>query len=1105
MRFLKSSLSNHSHFKGVVMIKKIFVILLAVLITSTYVFAQNDDEEEDKDKDPYSSSTFNGLKFRLLGPAITSGRITDFAVNPNNYHEFYAAVASGNVWKTTNSGTTWKPIFDKYDSYSIGCVTLDPNNPHVVYVGTGENNSQRSVSWGDGIYRSEDGGKSFKNIGLKKSEHIAKILVDPRDSKVIYVAAQGPLWGPGGQRGLYKSTDYGATWDSVLYISENTGVTDVVMDPRNPDVLYAASYQRRRHVWVLLNGGPEGAIYKSTDAGATWNKLKSGLPKGDIGRIGLAISPVNPDYVFAIIEAREKGGFYKSTNRGASWKKTNDYKTTSAQYYNEIFCDPKDVNKIYSLDTRTKVSIDGGKTFNNVGNKARHVDDHALWINPDNTDHFLIGGDGGIYETFDGAKTWLFKGNLPITQFYRVSVDNSEPFYWVYGGTQDNNSMGVPSQTINNEGIVNADWIPTLGGDGYEAAIDPTDPNIVYTQYQYGGLARYDKKSGEVISIKPQEGKDEEPYRWNWDSPLIISPHSHTRLYFAANKLFRSDDRGNSWTAISDDLTRQIDRNKLEVMGKVWSVDAVAKNASTSLYGNIVSLAESPLVEGLIYVGTDDGLVQVTEDGGTTWRKIEKFPDVPDITYVSCLYASLHDPNTVYASFDNHKRADFKPYVLVSKDRGKNWQSISGDLEEPYVVYSIIQDHIKPELMFVGTEYGVLFTINGGKKWIQLKGDLPTIAVKDIDIQRRENDLVLGTFGRGFYVLDNYAPLREIDEKNLEEMENILYPVKDALMFVKRRGTFGGVGSSFFKADNPPFGATFTYYIKEAPKTLKKQRQEKEKELIKEDKPVYYPTWDELRLEDREEKSFLLFTIYDEAGNVVRKLKEPVKSGINRTTWDLRYASTNPVKKVSDKNESGYPVLPGKYSVSLLMSIDGVLTEIAGPQTFEARVLNNSTLPAKDRMELVSFQDKVAELNRAVEGTINVTRNLKEKTDILITAIKQTPDAPNSLMDEALRIKKDTEDILQLLVNDETISKRHEPTPPTVNSRLGEIAWGLRNTTSSPTQTQRDSYKIASEEFELLLARVKILVETDLKNLEQQMEQYGAPWTPGRVPGWNKE
>ncbi|UCH66252.1 MAG: glycosyl hydrolase, partial [Ignavibacterium sp.] len=1017
------------------MIKRTSILLLLLIILTSFSFAQNNDEEKE-DKSPYKSSTFNGLKFRSLGPAITSGRITDFAVNPNNYHEYFVAVGSGNVWKTTNSGTTWEPIFEKYGSYSIGCVTIDPNNPHVVYVGTGENNSQRSVSWGDGIYRSEDGGKNFENIGLKNSEHIAKVLVDPRDSKVIYVAAQGPLWGPGGNRGLYKSTDYGATWDSVLYISENTGVTDVVMDPRDPDVLYAASYQRRRHVWVLINGGPEGAIYKSTDAGATWNKLKSGLPKCDIGRIGLAISPVNPDYIFAIIEARgDKGGFYKSTNRGASWKKTSDYKTTSAQYYNEIFCDPSDLDRIFSLDTRTKVSTDGGNTFKNLGNKARHVDDHALWINPDNPDHYLIGGDGGIYETFDNAKTWLFKDNLPVTQFYRVSVDNSEPFYWVYGGTQDNNSMGVPSQTINNEGIMNSDWVKTLGGDGYETQVDPTNPNIVYSQYQYGGLVRYDKLSGEYISIKPQQRKDEKPLRWNWDSPLILSPHSNTRLYFAANKLFKTDDRGNSWVQISDDLTRQVDRNKLEVMGKVWSVDAVAKNASTSFYGNIVSLSESPLVEGLIYVGTDDGLVQVTENGGQNWRMIESFPNVPEMTYVSCLYASLHDANTVYATFDNHKRSDFKPYVLVSRNRGKSWKSISGDLKEPHVSYSLIQDHVKPGLLYVGTEYGVFFTIDEGKKWIQLKGDLPTIAVRDIDVQRRENDLVLATFGRGFYVLDNYSPLREIDEYKLEGLENILFPVKDPLMFIKRIGTFSGVGSSFYKAKNPPFGATITYYIKEVPKTKKALRQEKEKELVKEDKPVYYPSWDELRSEDREEESYLLFVITDEYGTVVRKLKEKIKSGINRTTWDLRFAHTNPVKKVTDKNESGTPVIPGKYSVEMFMSVDGELKSIAGPQSFEAKVLNNTTLPAADRSELVAFQKEFWEFNRAVEAALNATRDLKKKTDLLIYAIKQTPNAPNSLMDDALRIKRETDDVLQGLYKDETIANRNEPIYPTVYDR----------------------------------------------------------------------
>ena len=1084
------------------MIKKILFLFVSILLLTSSALSQ--DENKEKDKDPYKSATFNGMKFRSIGPAVTSGRVTDFAVNPNNVHEFYVAVACGNVWKTTNSGTTWNPIFDSYGSFSIGCVTIDPLNSHVVYVGTGENNSQRSVSWGDGLYRSEDGGKSFKNIGLKNSEHIAKVLIDPRDSKIIYVAAQGPLWGQGGDRGLYKSTDYGVTWDSVLYISENTGVTDVVMDPRDPDVLYAASYQRRRHVWTLINGGPEGAIYKSTDAGATWNKLESGLPSGDVGRIGLAISPVNPDYVYAIVEAANDGsGFYRTTNRGVTWSKMSDYKNVSAQYYSEIFCDPVNVEKVYILDTFSSVTEDGGKTFSRISTQGRHVDDHAFWINPDNPKHYLIGGDGGIYETFDGGNNFLFKENLPITQFYRVSVDDHEPFYRVMGGTQDNNSMIVPSQTINEEGIVNADFIPLVGGDGYEAVADPENPNIIYCQWQYGGLTRHDLQSGETVSIKPQEGKDDSPYRWNWDTPLILSPHAN-RLYAAANKIFRSDDKGNSWTVISDDLTRQVDRNKLPVMDKVWSVDAVSKNASTSFYGNIVSLTESPLAEGLIYAGTDDGLVQVTEDGGQNWRKIESFPGVPEMTYVSCLYASRFDANTVYATFDNHKRADFKPYILVSKDKGNSWQSISGELKEPHVVYAITQDFIKPDLLFIGTEYGVFFTINGGKKWIQLKGELPTQAVRDIDIQERENDLALATFGRGFYILDNYSPLREIDENTLNSENYKLFPVKDALMFLKRNATFGSQGSSFFKADNPPFGATFTYYIKEAPKNMKAERQQKEKELIKENKPVYYPTWDELRAEDREEKSFLLFVVKDEQGNVVRKLKEAVKSGINRTTWDLRYASTNPVKSVTDKNESGTPVLPGKYSVEMYLSVDGDLTMVAGPQTFEAKVLNNTTLPAEDRAALVAFHKEFWEFNRAVEGALNSTRELKDKTDILIYAIKQAPEAPNSLMNDALRIKAETEDILQKLFQDKTIAERNEPTAPTVYERLNELAWGMWNTTSAPTQTQRNNLKVASEQFEPLLAKVKTLLEVDLKNLEFEMEKYGAPWTPGRVPGWNK-
>jgi len=540
-------------------------------------------------------------------------------------------------------------------------------------------------------------------------------------------------------------------------------------------------------------------------------------------------------------------------------------------------------------------------------------------------------------------------------------------------------------------------------------------------------------------------------------------------------------------------------------MDRVWSVDAVAKNASTSFYGNIVSLTESPVVEGLIYAGTDDGLVQVTEDGGKNWKKIESFPDIPEMTYVSCLYASRFDANTVYATFDNHKRADFKPYVLVSKNRGNSWESISGDLKEPFVVYSITQDHIKPELLFVGTEYGVFFTINGGKKWIQLKGGLPTQAVRDLDIQERENDLALATFGRGFYILDNYSPLRDLDEQTLDNENYKLFPVKDALMFVKRSATFSSLGSSFFKAENPSFGATFTYYIKEAPKSKKETRQEKEKELIKDNKPVDYPAWDDLRAEDREEKSFLLFVVSDEQGNVVRKLKEGIKQGINRITWDLRYADTNPVKSITDKNESGTPVLPGKYSVEMFMNINGELTKLADPETFVAKVLQNTTLPAEDRAALVAFQKEFWEFNRAVEGALNSSRDLKTKIDILIYAIKQAPEAPNTLMDNALKIKRETDDILQHLFQDKTLAERNEPTYPTVYDRLNEIASGLWQSSAAPTQTQINNLIIASEEFEPLLARVRTLLEVDLKNIEEDMERYGAPWTPGRIPGWNKQ
>jgi photosystem II stability/assembly factor-like uncharacterized protein len=1089
--------------------KRHYLIALVILLfLSGFLLAGSDDNNSNQGL--MSAKTFEGLKFRLIGPAVTSGRIIDFAVNPENIHEYYVAVASGGVWKTTNSGTTFEPVFDKEGSYSIGCVTMDPNNHHVVWVGTGENNSQRSVGYGDGIYKSLDGGKSWKNMGLKHSEHIAKIIVDPRDSQVVYVAAQGPLWGPGGDRGLYKSVDGGNNWQAILTISENTGVTDLLMDPRNPDLLYAASYQRRRHVYTLINGGPESALYKSIDAGKSWRKLESGIPKVDLGRIGLAISPANPDVIYAIIEAADdQGGFFRSIDRGESWEKRSSYMTTSPQYYQEIVADPLDVERVYSLNTYTSFTEDGGKTFNRLGNKFRHVDDHAMWIKPTNPDHFLIGGDGGVYETFDRAKTWNFKPNLPVTQFYRVAVDDAEPFYNVYGGTQDNFSLGGPSRTTSRVGIVNSDWFVTNGGDGFQSRVDPTNLNIVYAQSQYGWLVRYDKKSTEDMGIKPIEGMDVEPYRWNWDSPLIISPFDPNRLYFAANKLFRSNDRGNSWQVISPDLSRQIDRNKLPVMGKVWGVDAVSKNASTSLYGNIVALTESPLKDGLLYAGTDDGLIQVSDDGSKTWRKIEKLPGVPEYTYISYLRASQHDQNAVYATCDNHKNSDFKPYVLKSTDRGKSWKSISGNLPVNGPVYTIAEDHVNPNLLFVGTEFGVFFTVDGGNKWIQLKGGLPTIAIKDIAIQKRENDLVLAAFGRSFYILDDYSPLREAADNSLEA-GNAIFPVKDCWMYIQSRTGTGEEGHSFFSADNPPFGATFTYFLKDTIRTQKQIRQEKEKQLRKEGKPVPYPSWAELRAEDDEQPPYLIFEISHLNGEVIRRLNVAPKNGIQRITWDLRFPNNAPIdlgekSGIDSENENSWMLaMPGDYQVTIFKRVDGVTTKLTGPQKFTANVLGIATLPAKDREALVSFQKRLGALRRSVLGAIKATQNVIEKLEFIRKALQQTPSAPLAWSDQVNTMQNEVDDLQRKLVGDKTISERNGNQPPSISDRVEIIVGDQWRSTSAPTETQEENYRIAGELFEPQLARLKKLVEVDLKSLETEMEQAGAPWTPGRLPEWKK-
>jgi photosystem II stability/assembly factor-like uncharacterized protein len=1075
-------------------------------------------EKKDKDKDEekkggMTAETFSGLKFRSLGPAVASGRVMSIAVNPKDKFEYYVGVASGGVWKTVNDGTTWTPVFDKEASYSIGWVTLDPNDPAVVWVGAGESNSQRSVAYGDGIYRSDDGGKDWQNLGLKKSEHIGRVVIDPRDSKVVYVAAEGPLWGPGGDRGLYKSADGGKTWKAVLSISENTGVVDVALDPSNPDIVYAAAYQRRRHVYTLIDGGPESAIYKSADAGTTWNKLKSGLPTVDMGRIGLAVSAADPNVVYATIEAADgKGGIFRSNDRGATWERKNEF-DMGAMYYARVVTDPKNVDRIFVMNVSLRESLDGGKTLHKVEETNHHGDNHALWIDPDDTKHWLLGSDGGAYETWDDAKNWEFKANLPTVQFYDVAVDNALPFYNLCGGTQDNYSWCGPERTRNVNGIMNSDWFVTTGGDGFRSVVDPADPNTIYSESQYGVLVRYDKPTGQELVVQPQEGKGEPPLRWNWDSPVIISPHSHTRLYFAANKLFRSDHRGDAWTAISGDLTRQIDRNKLPVMGKVWDADAVAKNASTSFYGNIVALAESPKKEGLIFAGTDDGLIQVTADGGQSWTKYGKFAGVPDMTYVSRLAASQHDVNTVYAAFDNHKNGDFKPYLLKSTDAGKTWTSIAGNLPDNGSVLAFAEDSVNANLLFAGTEFGAFFTLDGGARWVQLKGGLPTIAVRDMVLQAREGDLVIATFGRGFYVLDDITTLRQTKPESLQQAAT--FPVKDALLYIERHPLGGPKkgfqGEAFYTADNPPYGAVFTAYLKEKLKTKKEKRQEAEKEAAKKNQTLPYPSNDELRAEAEERKPEVYFMVYDESGAPLRRVEGSIEAGFQRAAWDLRYPVVALREHEDDEEDfppasaKGTLVLSGSYSVRTFQKVNGVETELGAAQKFRVVTDGQGSMDAGDLAAREEFHRKVARLYRAVSGATRATHEVEDRLKSIREALRETPAAEKQLETVADSIEQSNRLIQRALSGDKEMQKRNEPVASSINDRIEAIMEGERFSLARPTQGHGDDYNIAAAEFAEQLSRLHTLVEVDLAKLEKDMEAAGAPWTPGRVPEWNEK
>ncbi len=1094
--------------------KRAATFCLLALLTSLTAIAQDEDSSPG-----FNEATFSGLEMRSIGPAMMSGRVADIAINPEDPSTWYVGVGSGGIWKTENGGTTWTTIFDDQDSYSIGCITLDPNDPDTIWVGTGENVSGRHVAYGSGVYRSRDGGTTWESMGLENSEHIGMIRIDPRDSNVVYVAAQGPLWSAGGERGLYKSTDGGATWNKILgdglgnaeIDDDYTGISEVHLDPHNPDVVYAVSWQRFRNVAVLMDGGPGSGIHKSSDGGATWRKLTEGLPEEDMGKVGFAVSPQNPDVVYATIElAHKEGGFFRSENGGESWEKRNDYLSggTGPHYYQEIFADPHHFDRVYQMDVNLHVTHDGGENFETMNSETKHVDHHAMAFHPQDKDYLLVGNDGGVYESLDTGETWRYMANMPISQFYKVAVDYDEPFYNVYGGTQDNSSLGGPHRTDNVVGIRNSDWYLTLGADGHQSAADPTNPNIIYANWQEGNLTRYDRATGESVHIRPQPAAGEVEERFNWDAPILISTHNPETLYFASFRVWQSDDRGDSWRAISADLTRNQDRLQQPLMGRRWSFDSNWDLSAMSQYNTITSLSESPLVEGLIYAGTDDGLVQVSEDGGANWRKTESLPGVPDYFFVNDIKADLHDADTVYVVVDDHKSGDFSPYVLKSENRGRSWRSISSNLPQRHILWRLVQDHVNPDLLFVATEYGVYFSVSGGDQWTKLAGGVPNIAFRDLAIQQRENDLVGATFGRSFYVLDDYSPLRDITEDMLQT-GSVLFPVRRAHWYIPKRphscatpGCVDSQGDAYFVSPNPPFGAVFTYYLAEERKSLADQRKGTEKDRLKTNEDVDFPAWEELDAEELEDSPAIVFTVFDNQGNVIRHLEAPAKAGFQRVAWNLRYPVVDPWVPEADRNENssaaGVLVAPGTYRVSMYERIDGELSDVIQNQSFEVvSIRPEPTLPGASQQVRIAFSRQVDEMRRAADGTLKSIDEIQSQ----LGAIKETLQNSTADMalyalansiDQRLSVQRDR------LAGDTTRADFGVNRPMPVTARLSHAAYNPNTNAYGPTDTQRDSLTLAQGVFGEVSAELTRLVDREYKGLLDALDAAGVPWTPGR-------
>jgi photosystem II stability/assembly factor-like uncharacterized protein len=1010
-------------------------------------------------------SALANLKLREIGPAIMGGRIDEFAVVENKTDIVYFGAASGGVWKTTNGGITWEPIFDNEAVSTIGAIAIAPSDSSIVWVGTGEPNNRQSSSWGNGVYKSTDGGKTWTHMGLEATQHIGRIAIHPTNPDVVYVAALGGLWGPNPERGLYKTTDGGKTWKAVLSITNDTGVVDVAMDPQSPDTLYAAAYERRRTAFGFNGGGPDSALYKTTDGGASWKKLTKGLPEGDTGRIGLAIYRRNPNIVYALVE-NNKGGIFRSEDKGESWTKASDTDPRPS-YYSRVAIDPNNDLRIWVLGAPMSYSEDGGKKFRTNWVTRIHGDFHTLWIDPADSNHIWAGSDGGIHTSRDGGKSWVFINTMALGQFYELGYDMGQP-YRICGGLQDNGAWCGPSQTWFQQGITNDDWNRVGGGDGFYAKPDPSDENIVYEESQDGNVARRDLRTNEARAIRPKEKEGDPPYRFHWNTPLVISSHDSKTIYYGGNFLFKSTDRGETWAKLGGDLTTGADRSKLPILGKLAAKETLSRNDGVEWYPTITTIGESPLNAAVLWVGTDDGNLQVTRDGGGTWRNVaDRVPGVPKGTYVSRVVASRYAEGTAYVCFDGHRTGDFHVYLFLTTDSGQTWRAITDGLPENGGTLHVVREHPQDaKLLFAGTEYGAYWSRDHGAHWQALKMNLPTVPVDDIEIHPRENDLILGTHGRSIWILDDIAPLAQLDEKVLAS-DLHLFPIRRAIAWrIYPNKWFSG--QQIFIGANPPYGALVDFYLKSKPS---------EKEKVK-------------------------IAVLDKDGKTVRDMDVEANAGINRVNWDLRY--TTPVEPTPEQREAqaqgfffggprGPLVEPGEYSVKVSLGKN------EATETVKVEEDPRIQVSAADRAARHEAMVQLYEMNKTADQGKKTLTGLKESLKTTRESWKKTgaPKIPETIEQSADAVSKKIEDLSGKFIPPETPSGfAGAPlvyTPPPLPQRIGRLLFAIDGYTAALTPPEAQELAELTKALHDAMDEVHKLEDVDVANLNKALNESGVP------------